>query len=595
MKNKKKFLIIGIIVLVIVVVVLLLTLFPKNDNLNKHEASTDSVDSIDMSINIDKGNEKIDWSKYQDKNYELTDSITITEAGVYNLTGTLSNGSVTIDTTGDVKLILNNVSITNSSGPAIYVANAQNVIIHTVEGSTNYLEDGARYFGYDAEVIGTIFSHDDIAFVGSGTLEVKSNSEDAIVSKDDLNINSGTYKITSVDDGIRGKDSVYIKSGTFNITSNGDGIKSTNDIGVEKGYILIENGIFDITSDLDAIQSQTKLLIQNGTFNITTGGGSLNSSSNSQNNWGRWGSSTSNDTTSAKGLKSGDNLLIENGTFTFNTFDDAIHCNNYVGIKNGTLTIDSGDDGIHADTELIIDGGKIDVTKSYEGLEASKITINGGSINVVASDDGINVAGGNDSSSFGRPGSNNFSNNSDNVLTINGGTIYVNATGDGIDVNGSAYINGGETKVDGPTNDGNGSLDYDSTFEVNAGAFLAGGSSGMMQGISSSSKLYNLSIGFTSNYGNSDVITIVDSLDNEIISYSSSKSYSSLVVATPSFQKGESYVIKINGADYKSFTISNITTNIGNVNSMGGFMGNPMEKPMGNPSGGFQDRPGGRR
>lgn len=598
MKNKKKFLIIGIIIFVLLVVVLLFTFFPKNNNLAKYEASNSTTDSIDMSINTDNGSEKIDWSKYQYTDYELTESITITEAGVYNLTGTLDSGVVKIDTTGDVKLVLNNVSITNSSGPAIYVANAENVIIHTVEGSTNYLEDGATYSGYDAEVIGTIFSHDDITFEGSGTLEVKSNSEDAIVSKDDLNINSGTFKISSVDDGIRGKDSVYIKNGTFNITSSGDGIKSTNDTDVEKGYILIENGTFDITSDLDAIQSQTKLLIEDGTFNITTGGGSSNSSSNSnsQNNWGHWGSSTSSDTTSAKGLKSGDNLVIENGTFTFNTSDDAIHCNNYVGIKNGTLTIDSGDDGIHADTELIIDGGKIDIAKSYEGLEASKITINGGDINVVADDDGINVAGGNDSSSFGRPGANSFSSSSDNVLTINGGTIYVNATGDGIDVNGSAYVNGGETKVDGPTNDGNGALDYDSTFEVNAGVFLAGGSSGMMQGISSSSKLYNLAIGFTSTYGSDDIITIVDNFGNEVISYSSSKNYSSIVVATPSFQKGESYTIKINGSNYNTFAISNITTSIGNVNSMGGFMGNPMEKTMGNPGGGgFQERPGGRR
>ena len=231
-----------------------------------------------------------------------------------------------------------------------------------------------------------------------------------------------------------------------------------------------------------------------------------------------------------------------------------------MGIKLGTLNISSGDDGIHADTELIIDGGKINITKSYEGLEASKITINNGTINVIASDDGINIAGGNDSSAMGRPGENHYSSSTDNVLTINGGSIYVNATGDGIDVNGSAYITGGNVKVDGPTNSGNGTL-------------VAGVSSGMLQSCSSSSSIYNLTITFNSNYSSGDVITIVDSSNNKIASYESSKSYSSLIVASSKLQKGNKYTIKINGNEYETFTISNITTTIGNYNGMGGNQG----------------------
>ena len=568
MKNKKKLFIIAVTFLIIVIAGILFYL-KNNKILDSNKPSRSTADSIDMNINTDDGDEKIDWSNYQDKDYELTKSITITDEGVYNLTGTISDGLIRVNTEGNVKLVLNNVSITNSNGPAIYIENASDVIVELAESSNNYLEDGSSYSGYETDVIGTIFSHDDITFQGNGTLEVVSNNEDAIVSKDDLKIVNGNYTITSKDDGIRGKDSVYIQNGTFNINSTGDGIKSTNDTETEKGYILIENGTFKINSTLDSIDSQTKLLIRNGTFDITTGGGSSTSSSD---NWGRGGNRNSSNLESAKGIKTGDNLVIENGTFNFNTSDDAIHCNNYIGIKLGTLNISSGDDGIHADTELIIDGGSIAITKSYEGLEASKITINNGTINVIASDDGINIAGGNDSSAIGRPGENHYSSSTDNILTINGGSIYVNATGDGIDVNGSAYITGGNVKVDGPTNSGNGTLDYDRVFEVNGGTLIAGGSSGMLQSCSSSSSTYNLAIAFNSNYSSADVITIVDSSNNEIVSYESSKSYSSLIVASPKLQKGSSYTVKVNGETYKSFTISSITTSIGNYN---GISGNP--------------------
>lgn len=573
-KNNKKVVIIITTVIILIVVGIIYTTVINNKAIDN--SSKNTTKDIDMNINTDDDDEKIDWSKYQETSYELTKSISLTEGGIYNLTGTISNGLITINTTSEVKLILDNVSITNKTGPAIYIEEAADVIIETKENSKNYLEDGENYSGYDAEVAGTIYSADDITFQGSGTLEVKSNYDDAIVGKDDLKIVSGTYIINSKDDGIRGKDSVYIQDGTFTINSSGDGIKSTNDTDTEKGYILIEKGTYNITSELDALQAQTKLSIQGGTYNIKTGGGSTNVSTNED--WGRWGTPVQTSTTSsAKGLKAGDNLLISNATITFDTSDDAIHCNSYVGIKSGTLNISSGDDGIHADKELIIDDGTIKITKSYEGLEASKITINGGNINIVASDDGINIAGGNDSSAQNRPGANNYSSNEENILTINNGTIYVDATGDGIDVNGSAYVNGGTITIDGPLNQGNSALDYDRYFIVNGGVLVAGGSSGMLQGISSSSTQYNATIVFTTTYSSNDQITITDSSGNEIITYKSDKSYNSLVISSPKLKKGETYTIKVNGSTYQTFKISSITTTVGNT--YGGQAGNPGQPP----------------
>ncbi len=586
MEKNKKYIVVGIVFVIIAIIIILFFLFmnKKQSNNQRKENISSTTDTIDVAIDPDNGDEKIDWSLYPTKSYELKDSLTINEEGTYELSGTIKDGSITINSKGNVRLILNGVSIVNSKGPAIYVQSAEDVVIVMSNNSDNYLEDGKNYSGYDSEVIGTIYSKSDITFDGEGTLTVISNKEDAIVGKDDLKIINGNYDIISSDDGIRGKDSVYIKNGNFKIVSGGDSIKSTNATDVGKGFVLIENGTFDLNATLDGIQSETKLLIQNGNFTIKTGGGSINSSDKEY--WGYWGESNTASNDSAKGIKAGDNLVIENGTFTIDSSDDTIHSNNYVGIKLGTFSLSSGDDGIHADKEIIIDGGTIDISKSYEGIEASTITINDGTIKIVSSDDGINVAGVNDASAMNRPGANKYS-NSDNILTINGGDIHVDASGDGLDANGSIYMNGGTVVVNGPTNSGNGALDYDNEFVVKGGTLLAGGANGMAQSVSSNSTIYSIFIGFKSTYGKEDTIIILDSSNKKVISYQSNKNYSSLVIASPELKKGD-YKIQINGEDYENFTISNIVTTIGFSNGMMGPGGG--DRPNGGMSG---DKPGG--
>lgn len=539
------------------------------------QRTTNQSSSFDTT-NLNTKDDSIDWSKYDGKTITLKESLVITSGGVYTLSGTLKDGSITINTEDNVKLILSNASITSSNSPAIIVENAKNVVIELADSTTNYLEDGSTYSSTYSEMDGVIYSADDLFLEGTGTLEVKANYGDGIVSKDDLKISSGTYIITSSDDAIRGTDSVYIKDGNFTITSGGDGIKSTKEEDTTKGYVYIENGTFKITSSLDGISAITKLYIEDGNFDITTGGGSSNSSTKS--GWGMWSSkNTSTTTASAKGLKSDDTITINGGKFELNTSDDAIHSNNYVEISKATLNITSGDDGIHADSEIVINSGIINISQSYEGIEAAIITINDGDVKVVASDDGINVAGGNDQSSIGRPGENHVNSTSNNKLTINGGTIYVNSTGDGIDINGSGYVYGGNITVEGPTDNGNAALDYDGEFVVDGGTVISIGSSGMLQGISSSSKQNNM-IAYLSNVSANTKIAIVDSNNNEVISYTPSKSYSSLVVSSSKLKTGNTYKILINGEEYQSFTISSTTTKIGSNNSGGMMQGGGMQQ-----------------
>lgn len=563
-KSKSNNLAIGIII-ILLTIVSILTILWINHSKETNQNNTPTNNSITTTTQT---GEQIDWSKYQTKDITLTKSITITEGGIYNLTGTIEDGLIQINTKDNIKLILNNVTIKNTNGPSIYVENAENIVIETENNTKNTLEDSTSYTGYEEEVNSVIYSKDTLILDGTGALNIIANYQDGIVSKDDLQILNGTYTINAKDDGIRGKDSVYIKEGKFTITTTGDGIKTTNTTDTEKGYIKIENGTFNITSELDAFQAETKITILNGTYEITTGGGSSNKSTHTDwGQWGNWQSPETEDTTpSAKGIKAAE-IIIQNGNFNLNTSDDAIHANDTTTIRNGTYQIKSGDDGIHADTKVEILDGTIKIEESYEGLEAAQINIENGNINITATDDGINIAGGNDNSGMNRPGANNYTNTS-NYLTINDGTIYVNAAGDGIDVNGSATINGGTITVDGPTNGGNGAIDYDQNFTIKGGIIIATGSKEMAQEFSNDSTQNSINIFLTSTQQANTAIAITK--ENEtIISYTPSKSYSLVQISSPDLEENTEYTIKIGNETYETFTISSTITTIGNNASPG--------------------------
>ena len=141
-----------------------------------------------------------------------------------------------------------------------------------------------------------------------------------------------------------------------------------------------------------------------------------------------------------------------------------------MGIYGGTINIVAGDDGIHAEATAKITKGTITVSSSTEALEGAKVQIDDGTVNLKAYDDGINAANSDLTANTSGEDTNIFS------ITINGGTVTVDAEGDGIDSNGNAYITGGDVKVYGPSKGGNGALDVaDQTgvFLVTGGTLYA--------------------------------------------------------------------------------------------------------------------------
>lgn len=528
--------------------------------------------------------------------------ITISSAGTYGISGTLKDGQIIVDA-GDednVKLVLNGANISCSNSSPIYIKNVKNAYLVLADGSENVVTDGENYVFEDEttdEPNATIFSKDDLFISGTGKITVNSNYNNAITSKDDLEIENANINITSVADGLRGKDSITITSGDININASGDGMKSNNSEDAEKGYVLIKDGTINITSGEDGIQAETSATIIGGDLTINSGGGSENSSKSSS-TWGSWGkpmdfgsntTATEDDTPSAKAIKGSTLVKIDGGNINIDSSDDSIHSNGNVEINGGNINISSGDDGIHGDDTIDINSGEINITKSYEGIEAETININDGNIKVVASDDGINSAGGNDGSAVnGRPGQNNFSSSSNASINFNGGRVVVDASGDGLDANGSIYMNGGTVIVNGPEDNGNGALDYDGKFEISGGLLIAAGSSGMAQSPSDTSKQNSINV-FTSVSANT-LLHIEDESGNELITFSPSKSVSSIVISSENIKTGTTFKVYTGGestgtatdglysegsysggTEGDSFTISSTVTNVGG--SAGGFGG----------------------
>lgn len=468
-------------------------------------------------------------------------TVTITSAGTYIISGSLSDGQIVIAASDSdkVQLVLNNAEINCNTSAAVYVKSADKVFVTLPAGTTNSLGGGTEYVQTDDNTVdGVIFSKSDLSLNGTGTLKIDADYRHGIVTKDTLCITGGTYVIDAVKTCLAGKDGIKILDGSFTLTAGSKGLNSGNDDDAREGSIYIAGGTFTIKSE-----------------------------------------------------------------------DDSIHADGSCIIAGGTYTIAAGDDGIHANYDTVITDGSITITDSYEGIEGRRITVSGGTINLTASDDGINAATGGSSDEqrmpggqkgefggFGRqkgadvqsqemqmpqdgqqpqemqaPASRSASDD-DVYVKITGGTITVNAGGDGIDSNGNLYITGGTVYVAGPTSNGDGALDYEEEASITGGTLIAAGSSGMAQGMGSNSTQCSMLVNLSETIAAGSVISLKDSSGNVLISWTSPKQFSSVVISTAELAQGSTYAL-VTGDTQTEVTLSSVATTSGSAGFGGGFGG----------------------
>ena len=303
----------------------------------------------------------------------LTDGqdVTISSEGVYLVTGSASNATIIVDAadTDKLQIVLDGVTITNQSAPAIYVKSADKVFVTTV-GDNALSTTGAFSADGTTNLDAVIFSKSDLVLNGTGSLTISSTAN-GISGKDDLKFTGGTYTITATKDAIEAHDSIRISDGNFTINAGKDAFHSEYDDDDSVGYVYIAAGTFAITAGDDGIQGTTYTIIDGGTFTIS----------------------------GAEGIE-GTGVQINGGSITIDASDDGINAASkttqfspFIEINDGVITITMGQgdtDALDSNGSLTINGGTVDITGQsafdYDGagaLNGGSVTFNGSPVNAL--------------------------------------------------------------------------------------------------------------------------------------------------------------------------------------------------------------------
>jgi len=329
-------------------------------------ATTTSTSESDDSIFTDRDLEQ--EADLTDATYLTVadgEDISITEEGVYVISGEASEVTITVDADeAKVQIVLDGVTITNTDAPAIYVVSADKVFVTTTEGSENKLEVTGTYVADgDTNLDAVIFSKDDLTLNGKGSLTLVSAAGNGISAKDELKITGGTYDITASEDAIEANESISICDGTFTITAGKDAIHSEYSDDNTVGSIYISGGSFTIQAGDDGIQGTTTVTIDGGTFDIT-------------------------------GVEAieGTYITINDGTIKISASDDGINATSkstaydvVVEINGGDISIEmgSGDtDAVDANGSIYVNGGTIDITATSAFDYDMTGELNGGTVTV---------------------------------------------------------------------------------------------------------------------------------------------------------------------------------------------------------------------
>lgn len=400
-------------------------------------------------------------------------TVTITDEGTYILSGTLEDGMIIVDAedTDKIQLVLNGASIHCEDCAALYIRQADKVVVTTAADSQNTLSGGETFTQLDDNNIdGVIFSKADLTLNGLGTLTVDSPAGHGVVTKDDLVVTSGTYVITATGQGLSGKDSVRIADGTFTLTTGKDAIQSDNTEDTDKGFVYLAGGSFTITAEGDGLSASSWMQVDDATCTITTGGGSANGETHTSDaapggmgggKGGRMpladGSAPTDGSTQPPERPSGEMpqdgmqppadlpqaaaptdtaAASDTAADTAATADspasaeaDTTDTVSTKGLKAGTsltilcgsFTMDCADDAFHTNGNLTVNGGTASIQTGDDAFHADNaLTISDGDIDISTSYEGLEGL----------------------TVTVSGGDINVVASDDGVNAAGGADQSG---------------------------------------------------------------------------------------------------------------------------------------------------------
>ncbi len=284
--------------------------------------------------------------------------------------------------------------------------------------------------------------------------------------------------------------------------------------------------------------------------------------------------SEEDDTISTKGIKANGVIVMRSGTFTLDTYDDAIHSNLAVYIEGGTFVIATGDDAVKADYFTSVSGGTIGIDTCYEGLEGHIVSVSGGDIRILSLDDGINAVR-----------SETVTTEEDVSIKISGGYLYINSyyAGDGLDSNGTIEMTGGDVLISSTTVTTDTALDYGVTALITGGSYIATGSTSQTrQNFGTESTQGSMMVDLST--VQSGTVTLSDANGNVIVSFDPVKEYQTIHISCADLVADGSYPL-VAGTETQTIQLDGLVYGTTTSNSMGGGM-------TGGLTGGMQ---GGRR
>lgn len=497
-------------------------------------------------------------------------TLTITKAGTYKLSGEYQ-GQIKVETADSdaVRLVLDNANITNSSGAALNVVNADEVILYSASGTTNTISDGADYTATgEDDPDAVVYSKADLTIAGEGTLQMNGNHEDGIHTSDGLVIASGTLEINAANTGIKGKDYVDILGGTINVTAQQDGVKSTNDTDEGQGWTRLSNGTLTVNAGDDGFKASRVVEISGGSLTveqsdegieaqyINVSGGDVNV--------------TSADDGMNASLKTSDSESTDSSANTFDTANQQQNNQRQGSLSGGQQSETSNQQqqgtGQPPQGQPPAMSGTSQDGTSQNGTtgtaQQQNNTQNQGNQNMGQppampggnAQDGTSQNGttGTGQQGMGQPPQGGMPGGGgggtfevvDAAINVSGGNITVNAEGDGIDSNGVTTLSGGTLIVNGPSQGGNAALDTNGDLLLNGATVLSGSTADMFEAPSTNSTSGYLKLTNSSGFEQGSTVQVADSSGKVVANYKVTKSNVQLVlVSSSSIVKGQSYTV----------------------------------------------------
>ena len=489
-------------------------------------------------------------------------TLTITKAGTYKLSGEYQ-GQIKVETADSdaVRLVLDNANITNSSGAALNVVNADEVILYSASGTTNTISDGADYTATgEDDPDAVVYSKADLTIAGEGTLKVNGNHEDGIHTSDGLVIASGTLEVNAANTGIKGKDYVDILGGTINVTAQQDGIKSTNDTDEGQGWTRLSNGTVTVNAGDDGFKASRVVEISGGSLTveqsdegieaqyINVSGGDVNVTSADDGMNASLKTSNSESTDSSENTSDAANQQQNNqqqgslpGGQQSGTSNQQQQGTGQPPAMSGTSqdgTSQNGASGAAQQQNNTQNQGNQNMGQppAMPGGNAQDGTSQNGTT-------GTGQQGMGQPPQGGMPGGGGGTFEVvDAAINVSGGHVTVNAEGDGIDSNGVTTLSGGTLIVNGPSQGGNAALDTNGDLLLNGATVLSGSTADMFEAPSTNSTSGYLKLTNSSGFEQGSTVQVADSSGKVVANYKVTKSNVQLVlVSSSSIVKGQSY------------------------------------------------------